>query len=875
MLAPLLVLTTSPALAHTRLVESMPANRSITTLAPEHLTLVFAEPVDPRSVHLDVVTIDGTVVTGMVLLTPTGADRSVIEYALPDLADGVYGLAWVTVGPDGHRVAGEVVIGVGRFDEAAVGEAEFQTTSPLDRMLGVFAAVGRMGWYVGIAVLYGALAIRWWALRRDVSSSAAGTLISERGYRALWAGALVLHVGLLLRTVSTVALVARGYRDASPGEALRLALIDNMGLTLVVATVGSLTIVLVLERWSQRTPTRGIAEMAVSTLLVVALGSTTSHTSVFSEDPFGIWVSTLHLAAAGMWAGPLIVITSVVLSSPWRSLPAQERAKALNDVFSRFAPLLVASFVVLVATGVRSAWLLAGTEILSGSDYTVTLIVKVALLVAVIVPLGIYHDRQAGILSRRRASRHDKALKSTLGIESFGFITLLAAGTILATLNPVTSDATNNATARPAEAPTPPAVEPATQPRNGDGPELAAGMTAALRGRGMAPPPDTATDRPDGPGQASPTRQVTTGPQARPTMPSLSEPAPTPPPEVDDPDTSAPVAAPTDPPEGLMSLFSDMAPSDLGVCSQRTIGKANCYRDYFATVMRTHGADVAVAEIAALEDNDPFIALDCHRIVHDLGNDAAEWYGDIGLALSFEGSPCWSGYYHGVVEYVISQFEGSDLYQEMPYICVSASARRYSFTHYNCVHGLGHGVMLNVGGDLFEALPYCEALTDEWELSSCVGGAIMENISTAQQGGPLVALSTDDLIYPCNVIDDDYVDECFAMQTSWMLSQLGYAEESFLTAFALCGTVREDMVDDCYRSMGRDISALSRLTSEGVVYYCSLGDVALQSECYVGAALNAVYNDHDTVDATRLCAAIPTSMQQACLDARDAAAATL
>ena len=202
-----------------------------------------------------------------------------------------------------------------------------------------------------------------------------------------------------------------------------------------------------------------------------------------------------------------------------------------------------------------------------------------------------------------------------------------------------------------------------------------------------------------------------------------------------------------------LALLDDAPPENAEECAGRTVGQANCYRDYFAEVMRNEGADVAVAEIAALSETDVFIARDCHQVVHDLGNDAAEWYGDVGIALTYEGSPCWSGYYHGVVEYAISQFGGTELYDEMPGICETASAVEYSFTHYNCVHGLGHGVMLNLDGDLFGSIPYCEALPDHWELSSCVGGALMENVVSAQQG-IATDLRTDDLIYPCNVIGE-------------------------------------------------------------------------------------------------------------------------
>ena len=785
-LAAAVALTSSPAAAHTRLIETIPANRTLAAEAPERLTLIFAEAVDPRTVQLDVIGVDGESVAGPELLTPVGADQSIIEFALPPLSDGVYGLSWITVGPDGHRVAGEVVVGVGVVDGDTLAGASFAETPPLERALEITSGVGRYLWYLGLAAVAGAMLVLAWGLRPGAGSPAK-ELLSRRARRALFVGAVVLHAGILLRAGSTITLVTRGYGTGSPAEDLQLALVDGMGLTLLLAAVGAGALVLWAPRLGRARSGWTLLQAGIGVMALIAVGSATSHTSVLSEDPFGIWISTLHLTAASLWLGPLLVVGFLGTSRRWRERPAVERAAALRELFGRFGPVAVGAFAVLVLTGARSTWLLAGAELLSGSSYTTTLIVKLALLAAIVLPLGMYHDRRLGLLARRRSDGDATgAPVRSLRVEAGALASVLVVAAVLAGLNPAVFG-------------------------SGDG---GGGAQVATAGAGEAP---SAAD--------------------------------------------------------ALALLSDAPPESVEDCTARTVGKANCYRDYFAEVMRSEGADVAVAEIDALSESDDYVARDCHQVVHDLGNDAAEYYGDVGIALTYEGSACWSGYYHGVVEYAISQFGGTELFDEMPNICTTAAEVEYSFTHYNCVHGLGHGVMLNSDGDLFGSIPYCETLPDRWELSSCVGGAIMENVVSAQQGIP-TDLRTDDLIYPCNVIADDYVDECFAMQTSWMLYNLGYADENFAEAFAICDTVQEGMVDNCYRSMGRDISGSSLLEVSRVVRLCLLGDPAYQEECFVGASLNAVYNDHDTAMATALCEAIPVRMQEACYAARDRAAGT-
>ena len=813
----------SAVLGHTRLVESVPANRSVSVEAPDRLRLFFAEAVDPRSVRLDVVSAGGESIEGAVLLTAGDPDVEVVEFSLPEFSDGVYGLGWVTVGPDGHRVAGEVVVGVGDLDGAAVGEVGLGGVPVLDRVLSLAVGVGRYVGYAGLALVVGAVLVRAWRLGRRPGAGTAVGVLSEQAGVALWWGALGLHVGLLVRASATVTLVARGYGTGSVGEDLRLALVDAMGLTLVGAAVASAVLVLGAPRLARTESRLVLLQGALGVTAIVAVGSATTHTSVLSEGPFGVWISTLHLLAAGVWLGPLLVVVWASQHRRWRGESAPARAAALRDFFRWFAPAALVAFVVLVLTGVRSAWVLAGAGFWSLSAYSAALWAKLALVGVVILPVALYHDRQVGWLAGRRCacSPRGGVSRRSLSLEAGGLCAVLVVTAALGGMNPAIFS-------------------------GDDSPETP--NSAPLNGARTATGSDAVSAE-------SPSARDSFGEDVSPT------------------DASTAAGGDGDTAE-LLALLSNEPPGDVAECRGRVVGQGNCYRDYFAAVMRREGADVAVAEIAALADTDEYVARDCHQVVHDLGNDAAMWYGDIGVALTYEGSACWSGYYHGVVEYAISQFDGTELYDEIPGICTSAAAVRYSLTHYNCVHGLGHGVMLNLDGDFFGAIPYCETLSDPWELGSCVSGIMMENVVSAQQGVP-TELRTDDLIYPCNAVAEDYVDECFAMQTSWMLTQLGYTDAGFAEAFAICDTVRGDMVDDCYRSMGRDISGASLLAVDSIIHLCGLGHPDRQQDCYVGAALNAVYNDHDTIKATELCDNIAPGMRPACYSARDHAAGTL
>ncbi len=53
------------------------------------------------------------------------------------------------------------------------------------------------------------------------------------------------------------------------------------------------------------------------------------------------------------------------------------------------------------------------------------------------------------------------------------------------------------------------------------------------------------------------------------------------------------------------------------------------------------------------------------------------------------------------------------------------------FIAYQCVHGLGHGLMIYTGYDLPLALATCDKLATSWDQTSCTGGVFMENLQTS------------------------------------------------------------------------------------------------------------------------------------------------
>jgi copper resistance protein C len=100
-----LVLGAAPALAHTRLQSSDPADGASLDSAPEHVALTFNEEMTPEFSTITVVGPDGAhYETGRV-----GAEGGTVSTAVLPLGPaGQYKIGYRVVSADGHPVAGEV-----------------------------------------------------------------------------------------------------------------------------------------------------------------------------------------------------------------------------------------------------------------------------------------------------------------------------------------------------------------------------------------------------------------------------------------------------------------------------------------------------------------------------------------------------------------------------------------------------------------------------------------------------------------------------------------------------------------------------------------------------------------------------------------------
>lgn len=290
-----------------------------------------------------------------------------------------------------------------------------------------------------------------------------------------------------------------------------------------------------------------------------------------------------------------------------------------------------------------------------------------------------------------------------------------------------------------------------------------------------------------------------------------------------------------------------------------------CFEDYFLDRAEHEGPEAAFAELKVLYPLSGQVRSYCHPLAHAIGHGAVEKYPEVNEAYQHGDDFCWSGYYHGVMEAIMTDIGTENLAGELNDICAKIPGKEdYSFDYYNCVHGMGHGLMDVMGDRLVPALNMCDNLTGWWEQQSCFSGVFMQNVINDGLEYHVADLKPDDTVYPCNVVDERYKDQCYLMQTSYMLKINGY---DFKKTFDICENVDKGFSVTCYRSLGRDASGSTVSDLKKTHDLCMLGkNYEQRSECAVGAVKDFISYYHDDVKARQLCESFEdTNIKNYCL----------
>lgn len=290
-------------------------------------------------------------------------------------------------------------------------------------------------------------------------------------------------------------------------------------------------------------------------------------------------------------------------------------------------------------------------------------------------------------------------------------------------------------------------------------------------------------------------------------------------------------------------------------------GSATCVEQAFANLAFREGPRAALARLQSETTRDPTVAASCHRIAHRMGAAALLRFRGRVAAAFVEGSAvCASGYYHGIVERSFQKDPEGDLADVAGRLCSDTRILRTRFLAFQCIHGLGHGLMIHTGYDLPRSLATCDALPDDYRRESCAGGAFMENFATSR-GATSRYVRSGDPIYPCNdVLARRHRRACYQLVTANLLRTTGH--DLGATA-AGCRRSEAAWIATCFQSFGRDVSGIAGRDPRAVERTCRLAG-ADAVDCIVGAAQEMTNSDAGGARAARFCGLVPRETTPRC-----------
>lgn len=299
-----------------------------------------------------------------------------------------------------------------------------------------------------------------------------------------------------------------------------------------------------------------------------------------------------------------------------------------------------------------------------------------------------------------------------------------------------------------------------------------------------------------------------------------------------------------------------------------------CFEQAFGNVAYRVGGKEALALMARTETAQPAVKAGCHRIAHTIGAAVlVRMKGDVGAALADGDSTCWSGFYHGLLERALAPARSTEeLGGLISTLCDPSKQSWPPFTHYQCLHGLGHGLMLRTGYALDPSLAMCTRLPDQWSRQSCDGGVFMESFSPSLSDEP-PPFDPKDPLAPCPRVAESHKLYCYLQVADNLVRGTGYDWEQ-ISADCNTETVAT-WRSICFQGVGRQASGNNYGRPGAVARLCSVAGALGEADCVYGAARDMASNAASGKPAAAFCRLLAGALVAKCFEGVGTILATL
>ena len=286
-----------------------------------------------------------------------------------------------------------------------------------------------------------------------------------------------------------------------------------------------------------------------------------------------------------------------------------------------------------------------------------------------------------------------------------------------------------------------------------------------------------------------------------------------------------------------------------------------CYEEILLALVERDHIRLAMDALSVLSRLDPGTVARGHDLTHVVGINAWTPGEDVGAVYEACTGLYQSGCYHGVVQAYLDA-TGTDSATVASVCNLIKAAATNMWLRFQCVHGIGHGLVASTSMHLPKALAGCDWLVDGWDSSSCYGGAFMEFIvagrgqshhptrpkAAAQSGhggehehpepaDSFPVRDPKDPLFPCSVIGQKYQAACYGMQAGVIIETTG---PDFGKIAKACDGAPANMRIACYQGIGTYVSGFTVRDSRKSIELCNQGNPAYKPWCFVGVVKNFI-----------------------------------
>ena len=247
---------------------------------------------------------------------------------------------------------------------------------------------------------------------------------------------------------------------------------------------------------------------------------------------------------------------------------------------------------------------------------------------------------------------------------------------------------------------------------------------------------------------------------------------------------------------------------------------------------------------------------DAHDFAHIIGQVAFEKQ-DIG-GFKVCDSLYNYGCYHGFMQVYLTKY-GISAVKNMENSCTALG----NIHAPSCLHGIGHGLMMEANYDLSRSLTNCEILLQNSK-TYCVDGVFMERIvGSMLTENQKIKTTEENILEPCRSIDKKYQRECWRNQVSVWFAYFG---NDSTKVGAYCASLNNEYWEICFETIGL-INVQNFGGNYDLLYgQCQIVNQDAASYCLIGEMKELLFEGKSTDVAYNLCNYTSIAQKQKCFE---------